>query len=139
MTHPSVVPTPNLGHADPVCSSEGLGGRLEWGTLYLCEAARITKHRSQIGIYAGTRLHSHELGREDNQSFRLSLVSGACSNPAMTSRYSASSSELKLRQIQGLVSRRSKAPLLTSKRDSKIMQRARDTTLSSRYKSIQTK
>jgi len=97
----------------------GLGGGLARGSLPLTESAGITKHRSQIGIHAGTRLHSYELERAAHQSFRLSLVCDAYGNPAMISRYSASSSELKLRRIQRLLSRRSIASLLTSTRDSR--------------------
>jgi len=86
-----------------VRSGEGLGGGLAWGSLSVTEAAGIAKHRSQIGIHARTRLHSYELEGAAHQSFRLSLVCDAYGNPAMISRYSASSSALKLRQIQGLV------------------------------------
>ena len=81
------------------------------------EAAGIAKHRSKIDIHAGTRLHSYKLERAAHQSFSLNLVSDAYGNSVMSSRYSASSSELKLRQIHGLVSRRSKAPLLTFTKD----------------------
>ena len=77
----------------------------EWSEIFHNDLLASAKHRSQTGIYAGTRLHSFELESAAHQSFRLSLVSDAYGNPAMISRYSASSSELKLRQIQGLVSR----------------------------------
>jgi hypothetical protein len=91
-------------------SGWGFGGPLARGSLSLTEAAGIAKHRSQIGIRTGTRLHSYELERAAHQSFRLSLASDAYDNPGMISRYSASSYELKLRQIQGLPSKRSKPP-----------------------------
>ena len=107
-----------------------LGGGLARGSLSLTEAALIVKHQSQIGIHAGTRLHSCELERAAHQSFKLSLVSDAYDNPAMIPRYSASLYELKLRQIQGLGSRRSQALLLTSTRA------RRDHAASSRYYSF---
>jgi len=76
-----------------------------WSEVFHNDLLASAKHRSVIGIHTGTRLHSFELERAAHQSFRLSLVSDAYGNPVMISRYSASSSELKLRQIQGLVSR----------------------------------
>lgn len=73
-------------------SSEPLRGRLARGSPYLGEAAGNAQHTSQIGSRFPVRLHSYELGRAAHQSLRLSLVSDAYGNPAMTSRYSASSS-----------------------------------------------
>lgn len=121
-----------------VRSGWGLGSRLASGSLSLTEAAAFAGHRSQIGLHAGTRLPSYELEKAAHQSFTIGLVSDAYGNPAMISRYSASSSELRLRQIQGLASRRSKAPLLPRER-AEITQRAYDTTLSSPCKPSQTK
>ena len=71
-----------------------------------------------------------KLGAQERSPFRAAAGRGcycldgivghyAYGNPAMISRYSAASSALKLRQIQGLVSKRSKAPLLSSTRESR--------------------